>query len=61
MVNVKETYILEVQAKALRHRLAISEDAWFLEISSLGSRAVERQLAASADAHLRNPAESNQP
>jgi hypothetical protein len=34
-VIVKETYILAVQAKALRHRLTISEDAWFLETSSL--------------------------
>lgn len=35
MVFVKETYILAVQAKTLRHRLTISEDAWFLVSSSL--------------------------
>ncbi len=62
MVIVKETYILAVQAKALRHRVTKSEDAWFLVSSSLPAPARSRaQLAASADVHLRNPADSNQP
>lgn len=39
MVIVKETYILAVQTKALRHRLTINEHAWILEASSLPVRA----------------------
>jgi len=31
VVIVKEIYILAGQAKTLRHRLTISENAWFLE------------------------------
>ncbi|RPP68483.1 hypothetical protein IPC1138_13835 [Pseudomonas aeruginosa] len=34
MVIVQETYILAVQVKALRDRLTISEDTWFLETDS---------------------------
>lgn len=35
LVIVKKIYILAVQAKTLRHRLTISEDAWFLVNISL--------------------------
>jgi hypothetical protein len=39
VVIVKETYALAVQAKALRHRLTINENAWTIQARSLPARA----------------------